>query len=263
MTKLADKVVWITGASSGIGEALAVLSSQLGAKLVLSARREGELQRVRAACANPSKVAVLPLDLTDFDANSAAAAAAAFFGPVDILVNNAGISQRGLLKDTEMAVYRRILELDFFATVALTKALLPSMIERKAGHLVVISSVVGKFGAPLRTGYSAAKHALQGFYDAARAEIWRDGIKVTLVCPGYIQTQVSVNAITADGGKHGKMDKGQTGGMPAADCAAAIVRAIEANREEVLIGMREAVFVKIKQYAPRLFSAMIKRANPN
>ncbi len=263
MTKLADKVVWITGASSGIGEALAVLSSQLGAKLVLSARREGELQRVRAACANPSKVAVLPLDLTDFDANSAAAAAAAFFGPVDILVNNAGISQRGLLKDTEMAVYRRILELDFFATVALTKALLPSMIERKAGHLVVISSVVGKFGAPLRTGYSAAKHALQGFYDAARAEIWRDGIKVTLVCPGYIQTQVSVNAITADGGKHGKMDKGQTGGMPAVDCAAAIVRAIEANREEVLIGMREAVFVKIKQYAPRLFSAMIKRANPN
>src|SRR5882757_5500608 len=119
MTKLADKVVWITGASSGIGEALAVLSSQLGAKLVLSARREAELQRVRAACADPQRVALLPLDLTDFDAVAAAAQAAAFFGPIDILVNNAGISQRSLLKDTDMAVYRRIMELDFFATVAL------------------------------------------------------------------------------------------------------------------------------------------------
>lgn len=260
MTQFANKVVWITGASGGIGEALAILGSRRGAKLVLTARREAELERVRAACADPQQVALLPLDLTAFDAGIVAAEAAKFFGPIDILVNNAGISQRGFLKDTEMAVYRRIMELDFFATVALTKALLPSMLARKAGHLVVISSVVGKFGAPRRTGYCAAKHALHGFYDAARAELWRDGIKVTLICPGYIKTQVSVNAITADGGRYGQMDKGQTGGMSADKCAAAILRAIEANREEVLIGLREAVFVKIKQYAPRLFSALIKRA---
>ena len=260
MTKLADKVIWITGASSGIGEALAILASKRAAKLILTARREPELERVRAACSDPAKVAVLPLDLTDFDASAASVKAEKFFGPIDILVNNAGISQRGFLKDTEMSVYRRIMELDFFATVALTKALLPSMLARKSGHLVIISSVVGKFGAPRRTGYSAAKHALQGFYDAARAELWRDGIKVTLICPGYIRTQVSVNAITADGGTYGQMDPGQTRGMSAERCAAAIVRAIEANREEVLIGAREAVFVKIKQYAPRLFSALIKRA---
>ena len=146
MTQLRDKVVWITGASSGIGEAMALDAASRGAKLVLSARREAELQRVRSACADPSRVALLPLDLTAFDAVEAARAAGAFFGPADVLVNNAGISQRGLVIDTEMDVYRRILELDFFARVALTKAVLPQMLARKSGHLVVISSVVAYLG---------------------------------------------------------------------------------------------------------------------
>jgi len=138
--------------------------------------------------------------------------------------------------------------------------LLPSMLARRTGHVVVISSVVGKFGAPLRTGYSAAKHALHGFYDAARTELWRDGLKFTLICPGFIRTNVSINAVTAEGGVYGKMDKGQQKGMSAEACAKAIWRAVEADREEVLIGWKEAVFARFRQHAPRAFSAVIKRA---
>ena len=186
MSELKDKVVWITGASSGIGEAMALAAAEQGAKLVLSARREPELQRVRSACINPQQVAVLPVDLTAFDAEKVTAKAESFFGPIDVLVNNAGISQRGTVLDTTMAVYRRIFELDFFACVALTKAVLPGMVARKRGQLVIISSVVGYVGTPLRSGYAAAKHALHGFYDALRAEVWREQVQVTLICPGFI-----------------------------------------------------------------------------
>lgn len=260
MTQLSGKVVWITGASSGIGEAMALAASAQGAKLVLSARRETELQRVKQACAHPAQVAVLPLDLTDFDAEAAARKAAAFFGPVEVLVNNAGISQRSTVLNTDMAVYRRIFELDFFACVALTKAVLPGMVAAKAGHIVTISSVVGYVGTPLRSGYAAAKHALHGFYDALRAEVWRENVKVTLICPGFIKTNVSLNAITGDGGKHGLMDDGQLRGMPADECARQIWAAVEAGREEALIGAKEALFVRLKRHLPGLMSYAIKRA---
>ena len=260
MTQLKDKVVWITGASSGIGEALAVAASAQGAKLVLSARREAELQRVKNVCANPQQVAVLALDLTDFDADAMALKAARFFGPVDVLVNNAGISQRSTVLQTEMSVYRRIFELDFFACVSLTKALLPQMVARKGGHIVTISSVVGYVGTPLRSGYAAAKHALHGFYDALRAEVWREGVQVTLICPGFIKTNVSLNAITGDGGKHGLMDSGQLSGMEPAECARQIWAAVAAGREEALIGTKEALFVRIKRHLPGLMSYAIKRA---
>src|SRR5688572_12803700 len=136
MTNLTNKVVWITGASSGIGEAMAIAASKRDTRLVLTARRGAELERVRSLCAQPEKVAVLPLDLTSFDAPDAANQAASFFGGVDVLVNNAGISQRSLVIDTDMAVYRRIMELDFFAVVALTKAVLHTMMERRSGHVV-------------------------------------------------------------------------------------------------------------------------------
>ena len=260
MNSLKDKVIWITGASSGIGEALAIAAAAQGAKLVLSARRESELLRVKSICASAQNVAVLPLDLTNFDAAVAAARAADFFGPIDLLVNNAGISQRGTVVQTEMAVYRRIMELDFFACVALTKALLPALVARKSGHIVTISSVVGYVGTPLRSGYAAAKHALHGFYDALRAEVWREGVKVTLICPGYIKTNVSLNAITGDGGKHGLMDSGQLRGMEPAECAAQIWAAVAAGREEALIGAKEAVFVRLKRFFPGLMSYAIKRA---
>ena len=259
MTQLAGKVVWITGASSGIGEALAVSASRRGAKLVLSSRRADELERVRQLCADPKQVAILPLDLTAFDAGDASNRAGTFFGPVDVLVNNAGRSQRSLTIDTDLSTYRQLLELDFFAPVMLTKAVLPQMAKRGQGHVVMIGSVVSKFGAPLRSGYAAAKHALAGFTEAARAELWRNGIKFTLVCPGFVKTQVSVNALTGTGQSHGKMDGGVAKGMPADECAEKIWRAVERDVEETLIGA-EAQFIHLKRFLPGLFSYVIKRA---
>ena len=262
MTQLSGKVVWITGASSGIGEALAVLASRRGAQLVLSARRPAELERVRGLCADPAQVKLLPLDLEGVDAEAAAQQAQALFGRIDVLVNNAGISQRSLFKDTAMPVYRRIMELDFFAPVALTRALLPAMRQRGTGHVVMIGSVVSKIGAPLRSGYAAAKHALAGFTEAARAELWRDGLKFTLVCPGFVHTQVSVNALSGSGDRHGVMDQTIGQGLSAEACAEAIWRGVEKDKEELLIAGREGAYVLLKRLLPGLFSYALKRAAP-
>ena len=260
MTMLADKVVWITGASSGIGEALAIAASRRGAKLVLTARRSAELERVRGLCADPSRVALLPLDLTAFDAVDAAAKAAAFFGPVDVLVNNAGWSQRGLVADTDIEVYRKLLELDFFAPVALTKAVLPGMRGRGGGHIVMIGSIVSKIGTPLRSGYAAAKHALDGFTEAARAELWRGNVRFTFIMPGFIRTQVSVNALNVHGASYGKMDPSTAKGMEPAECAEGIWRAVEKNRDEAIVSRYEWAVVKLKRFLPGLYRFALRWA---
>lgn len=259
MTDIAGKTVWITGASSGIGEALALEASQRNAKLILSARRAGELERVRAACLHLKNVAVLPLDLTDFDPASALSQAEAFFGPIEVLVNNAGISQRSSVLQTSMDVYRRIFELDFFAPVALTKAVLPGMVARGGGHVVTISSVVGYVGTPQRSGYAAAKHAVQGFFDAARSELWRENVRFTTVCPGYIKTNVSINAITGSGSAHGVMDPGQSRGMDAGLCARKIWNAVATDKDEIAIG-KEALIIWGKRFLPGVMSYALKRA---
>lgn len=262
MTELAQKVIWITGASSGIGEALAVAASRRGAKVVLTARRANELERVRGLCADPAQAAVYPLDLLALgDAAAALREAEKFFGPVDVLVNNAGVSQRSMVMDTSMEVYRRLFELDFFATVALTKAVLPGMVQRKGGHVVVVSSVVGYISSAMRSGYAAAKHALHGFYDAARAEHWRDNVKFTLACPGYVKTNVTLNAVDGKGGKWGKMDPSIANGVEPSVCAEKIWRAVEKDRDEVLVG-KEALVVYLKRWFPALFSWGINRAKP-
>jgi len=260
VTDIANHIVWITGASSGIGEALAVAAARRGARLVLSARRTSELERVRGRCATPADVAVLPLDLERFDAGAAAAQAAGFFGPVDVLVNNAGISQRSLVADTSMEVYRRIMELDFFAPVALTKAVLPGMLARRRGHVVAISSVAGKVATPLRSGYAAAKFALHGFYDALRAEVWKRGITVTVIVPGFIRTDVSINAVTGSGAPYGTMDSKQATGMDPGVCADRIWRAVQAGKSEALIGGVETLAAYLKRLSPTLTERVIRNA---
>jgi dehydrogenase/reductase SDR family protein 7B len=262
LTDLAGKVVWITGASSGIGEAMALAAVKRGAKVVLTARRANELERVRGLCADPGQAAVYPLDLLRLDDPlGAARGAEQFFGAIDVLVNNAGVSQRSRVLDTTMEVYRQVFELDFFATVALTKALLPEMVRRKSGHVVVVSSVVGYISSPMRSGYAAAKHALHGFYDAARAEHWRDDVRFTLACPGYVRTNVTLNAVDGRGGKWGKMDPSIAKGVDPAVCAEKIWRAVEKDREEVLVG-KEALVVYLKRFFPALFSFAVNRAKP-
>jgi short-subunit dehydrogenase len=257
-----DSRVWITGASSGIGEALAVAFHQAGARLILSARREEELKRVQAACGGGPNTRVLPLDVSRGDELAQKARAAlAMFGGIDVLVLNAGISQRALARATDESVYRRLMEVNFFGPEALARAVLPSMLERKSGHFVVISSIAGKFGVPLRTGYSATKFALHGFFEALRAEEERNGIRVTLVCPGYIRTEISVAALKGDGSPHAKLDPELARGMPTEECARQILQAVARGKQEIVVGAaREKAFVYLKRFFPGVLARMIGRA---
>lgn len=260
--QLQNKVVWLTGATSGIGEALVYALATQGVKLVLSARRADELQRVAKATGLPAgSLLILPLDLAQSEnfAESAAQVARQF-GRIDLVINNGGISQRSLAKDTAVAVDRQLMEVNYFGTVALTKAVLPYMLQQKSGMVAVVSSAVGKFGSPWRSGYSASKHALHGFFDSLRAELYADGIQVLLICPGFIQTNVSVNALTGQGTKLGTMDAATANGLTAAECARQIVNAIKGDKQEVMVaGFKEKLGVWVKRFFPGLFSVMVRK----
>jgi dehydrogenase/reductase SDR family member 7B len=257
---MSKSVIWITGASSGIGEATAKKFSQEGYRVIISARNEKELNRVKSECSNPTEVQVLPLDLVEIGSfDEKVSLAIAFFGKVDMVLHNGGISQRSLIKETGLEVDRKLMEVNFFGTVALTKAILPHFITRKTGQFAVISSLVGKFGSPFRSSYAASKHALHGFFDTLRAEHFQDNITVTMICPGFIHTNVSINALTADGSALGKMDEAQAKGMSPEDCAAEIFSAVTRKKEEVYIGGKETLAVHLKRFLPGIFSKIIKK----
>lgn len=258
-----QQVIWITGASSGIGAALARALAVGDVRLVLSARREAELERVRSECVAgglaAAKVLVLPLDVTDWDAMpDAVQAVLNRFGRVDLLINNAGISQRSYCIDTDMAVYRRILEVDVLGQTALTKAVLPHMYERGSGHIAITSSVAGKIGVARRTGYCAAKHAVMGFFDALRAEAVHHGVRVTTITPGYIRTNVSVNALQGDGSTFGEMDEDIAHGMDVDRCAQAILDGFRKGAPEIAVGEgREMKALWLKRFFPKLVFAKV------
>lgn len=259
---LNGKVVWLTGASSGIGEALVKSLAKEGAKLVLSARREHELVSVAHHFElKEEDYLILPLDLADqsnFEAKKNEVIAK--FGRIDVVINNGGISQRSLAKDTSLDVDRKLMEVNYFGTVGLSKVVLPHMLAQKDGMLVSISSAVGKFGSPWRSGYSASKHALHGFFDSLRAEVYNDNVRALIVCPGFIQTNVSKNALTGTGEKLGTMDTATENGLTADDCANQIVAAIKAEKEEVVIGgAKEKFGVFMKRHFPAIFSNMIRK----
>lgn len=254
-----DKKIWLTGASSGIGEAVALELNAKGALLLLSSRNAAELQRVQALCPYPDKVQLLPLDLEQTDTLPAMAEKALkLLHGLDVLINCAGISQRALAKDSQTSVDRRLMEVNYFAPMILSKSLLPYFLKQGRGHFVTVSSVVGKYGTPMRSGYSASKHALHGFYDSLRAENGKDGIIVTLICPGFIRTQLTMNALTGDGSPQRKMDKTTAAGISPADCAKGIVKAIEQEKQEVIIaGLRERSGVYLKRFFPGLFARIL------
>jgi len=257
---LKDKIALVTGAGGTMGRAVVAALIEDGCRIGLIDVNAQSMAPLEALYGEA--VVAVACDISDQQAVLAAQARVEQrLGPIDVLVNNAGISQRSRVLDTSLEVYRRIFELDFFATVALTKAVLPGMVQRKRGHVVVVSSVVGYISSPLRSGYAAAKHALHGFYDAARAEHWRDGVKFTVACPGYVKTEVSMNAVTGDGGRHGKVDPSIARGVEPAYCARKIWRAVEKDCDEVLVG-REALVVYLKRFFPALFSWGVNRANP-
>ena len=223
-----NKVVWITGATSGIGEALAKEFALQGAKIIISSRRIEELERVKNLLKLPEgDLLILPLDLEDLsNINILSQLVINKFGRIDILVNNGGISQRSLTKDTSIETDRKLMEVNFFGTVALTKSVLPYFLKQKGGHIVVVSSIVGKFGFHLRSAYAASKHALHGFFESLRMEIYNENVKVLIVCPGKIRTNISINAYTGDGSKHGKMDDSTNKGLSPEDFARKILKGI-------------------------------------
>lgn len=262
MTKISGKVIWLTGASSGIGEALAKRLSSYDTKLIISSRRKEELERVKKECSDgPAEISTLTLDLEDQEAiPQKVAEANTIFGPIDIVINNAGISQRDTIINTSLEVDRRLMEVNYFGTIAISKLLLPDMIERKNGHHVIVTSAVGIVNTPFRSGYGAAKHALHGFYDVLRAEHHKDNIKVTMVLPGYIKTNISYNALIGDGSQQNKMDAAQDKGMSADKCARLIVKAIESNKQQAYIaGAKEKLGIYLKRFWPKAASIAIRK----
>lgn len=251
-----DKVIWITGASSGIGEALARSFALSGARVVLSARRKEELLRVQQDCVNDGArrehLLVLPLDVVDQAAMPAAVGTVLdTFSRIDMLINNAGVSQRSFCLETDMSVYRDLFEINVLGQIALTKQVLPVMVEQGAGRLVVTASVAGKVGAPLRTGYCAAKHAVMGFFDALRTEVAHQGVTVSTVVPGFIRTSISSNALRGDGAATGQTDEDIAGGMDVSRCAEVIIDGLARGISEIAVGEGdEMALLELKRTKP-------------
>ncbi|XP_025060325.1 dehydrogenase/reductase SDR family member 7B isoform X1 [Alligator sinensis] len=259
---LQDAVVVITGATSGLGKECAKAFHIAGSKLVLCGRNSERLQdlvRELSAMTNHPKNVHKPytvvFDLADTNTVlSAAEEILKHLGHVDILINNAGISYRGTILDTGVDVDKKVMETNYFGPVAFTKALLPSMIKRRQGHIVAISSVQGKISIPFRSAYAASKHATQAFFDCLRAEVEQFEIDVTVVSPGYIQTNLSLNAITADGSQYGVMDKNTLEGQTASEVAQVVLYAVGQKKKEVLVaGLMPSLAVYLRTLVPKLF----------
>jgi len=267
------KVVWVTGATSGIGKELAVQLAKQGARLILSARRPNVLEEVANALqfdleAGGGEVRLLAVDLADLASlpGKAEEALKLYGGAIDVLVNNAGFSSRALARDTKgIQLEKDMIDVNFLSWVALTKAVLPTMLERKGGLIINISSLAGKFGIPLRTMYCGAKHAVLGWFDALRAEesAFRSHIHITNVCPGSVKTDVSVNAVTADGSKFGVSDPNIEAGLDPCFVCERILAAAHSNLDEVWIAKwnPELRAVYFSQYAPTLLKSVLRQTS--
>lgn len=228
-------VAWVTGGSSGIGEALVNALVREGASVIVSGRRMSALERVAEIAGGDTLI--LPFEATEFDQLPFVVdRAMGWRGTIDVLINNAGVSQRSLAIDTDFSVYKQLMDVDYFAPLRLTQCVLPHMIERRGGHIAVVSSIAGKIGAPLRSGYSGAKHACVGYFDALRAEVEEAyGVSVTTILPGSVQTNVAVNALSADGSARGRNDVNIETGMPAGEAAQIIIDGLVRRDREVVV----------------------------
>lgn len=254
-----NKVVWITGASSGIGEALCFKLSLLGASLIISARNKKELERVNATLpVNPGEAKVLVVDLEDLEKLDAITSeAVAFFNRIDYLINNAGLAIRDMAQSTAFEVERRIMDINYWAPVILTKNVLPSMIDSGFGHIVVISSLSGKYGIPRAAAYAASKHALHGFFESLRSELNQKDVSISLIIPGIIKTGITANALTGTGDKFGKIEAAFINGYPADKAAKKIVKAILDKKEEAFVGGTEGITLWINRISQWLLRRII------
>ncbi|MCK5814906.1 MAG: SDR family oxidoreductase [Flavobacteriaceae bacterium] len=256
---LENKTIWITGASSGIGKALAIELSKANNKIILSSRNEANLQTVKEVCSHPENIKILTLDLEDYlSLKTVVPEAISLFGNIDMLINNGGISQRALAIDTEIAIDKRFMDINYMGAIALTKGLLPHFTANKSGHFVTITSVSGKVGVPKRSAYAASKHALHGFFDSLRGEVWEHNIKVTIICPGYIKTDISVNAMTASGEKFKKMSKFQAAGMNTEILAKKVIRDVLKGKRESNYGGKEIIAIYLNKFFPRFLDKKLR-----
>lgn len=258
------KVVWITGASSGIGEALVRAFAHGGSRVIASSNDGARLEQVAESCsAMKGSVTTVAFDLGETAGiEELVGGVIEREGRVDMLLNIGGISQRALIRETPLWLDRRIMEINYFGTIALTKALLPYMISNGGGHMAATSSISGRFGFPLRSAYSASKQALHGFFETLLLEHGRDNIRVSVIIPGRVQTMISLHALTATGAEHGKMDEGQAGGVTAEKAARQILRGLGRNSREILVGSSELLMLKIRKYMPALFFRIAGRIKP-
>ncbi len=255
------KVIWITGASSGIGEELSKQFARHKATLILSSRRKEELERVKTECLPySSNIEVLPIDLSDLNSlKGIAENAISLFGRIDMLINSGGISQRSTAMETEADVEQRIMDINFNSSVILSKAVIPQMEKNGYGKIILLSSITGKIGVPNRSAYCASKHALIGYFDAMRAENTIKGspVQIHIIMPGFIHTNISYNALKGDGKNQAIVDPGQAKGMPVDVCVRKIIKAIKNNKKEVLIGRKEIWMAHIRRFFPGLYYKMI------
>lgn len=259
-----NKTIWLTGASSGIGKAVALRLSSERAHLILSGRNISALNEVAAECQKKgSNTSVVPFDLGD--EKSIESAVNIVFSKkvkVDALYHFGGISQRSFVSETPLFVDRKIFEVNFFGTIALTKAVLPHMIKNGGGQIAVTSSIVGKFGFPYRSSYSASKHALHGFFESLRTENVNNNIRVSVIIPGRIKTNISLNAVDKEGKTHSKMDSGQNNGMSAEKSAKIICRKLKHERKEILVGGKEILMVCIRRFFPGIYYRLSSKVQP-
>lgn len=261
MAKIDGKTIWVTGASSGIGEALVYALDKKNCKLIISSRKKEALESVKSNCVHKENITIIPMDLEDI-ASMPEKVKQAFdvFGATAILINNAGISQRSKIADTDISVYKRLMDINYLGTVALTKAVLPYFVKNSGGHFVTVSSLMGKFAGPQRSGYCGSKHALHGFFDVLRMEHEADGIHVTMICPGYVQTNIDKNALTADGSPQRTHDVENQNGLPVDLFAKKMIRAIERKKYEAFMGGKEVMGIYVKRWFPKLLHRLVLRS---
>jgi dehydrogenase/reductase SDR family member 7B len=249
------KVAWVTGASSGIGESLVHEFVRRGAMVLASSNDSAGLKRVKSECGNKSDmVHCVPFDLSDTTGIEAIVEQQVkSFGKIDFLLNIGGISQRARIDETPMWLDRKIFEINYFGTIALTKAVLPIMVKQQSGHVLATSSISGRFGFPLRSAYSASKQALHGFFETLYLENKKYNIRASVIIPGRVRTSISVHALNAEGKEHGKLDEGQAKGILPQQAAEIIIRGMVRNKREILVGKNELMLLHIRRYCPWLF----------
>ncbi len=250
------KVIWVTGASSGIGEALVYAFTERGATVIASSNQPEELERVKSNCHKAAgKVICAPFDLSETEKIiEVVRVQIAKTGTVDYLINIGGISQRATIEETPIWLDRKIMEVNYFGTIALTKAVLPYMRSQRSGHVLATSSISGRFGFPLRSAYSASKQALHGFFETLQLEENRkNNIRASVIIPGRVRTNISLHALDSQGKEHGKLDKGQAGGITTEKAALQIIKGITRNKREILVGSSELIMLHIRRYFPFFF----------